>query len=256
MKKTAFIAFFCIFMMCSGTIIGIATAGNASYSLIECGAVAPATIDGKWTTTDEWTDSYRCPLSFNGVFGYDIDFTTYGIEWVIEPFFDSTNDAGDIVQICIDELNEGGSVPLVDDFKIEITGHTTCKLYKGTGTAWAEVTATEILWKDSVTTTPWNGVAHWVIEVKDPDKTVGNLITGAPPNGMRVAYYDAATDKWSDWAPGGTANAPSSWGLVSGYSTDPVPEGFSIIFVAALTTMTIVAAFSLKKRASLPKLLR
>jgi hypothetical protein len=256
MKKAVLIAFCCIFIMCSGTIIGIASAGNAAYSLIECGAVAPATIDGKWTAADEWTDSYRCPLSFNGVFGYDIDFSTYGIEWVIEPFFDSTNNAGDIAQICIDELNDGASSPQTDDTKIEITGHTTIKLYKGTGTAWTEVAATELLWKDSVTTSPWGGVDHWVIEVKDPDKQVGNLVTGPPPNGMRVAYYDAATDRWSDWAPSGNANTPSSWGLVSGYSMDPVPEGFSIIFVAVLSTMAIIAAFGIKKRASLPKLLR
>jgi hypothetical protein len=256
MKKTVLIAFCCIFIMCSGTIIGIATAGNAAYSLTECGAVTPATIDGKWTTTDEWTDSYRCPLSFNGVFGYDVDFATYGIEYVIEPFFDSTNNTGDIVQICIDNLNDGGSKPQADDFKIEITGHTTCKLYAGSGTAWTEMSASEILWNNSITTTPWNSVAHWVIEVKDPDKTVGNLVTGAPPNGMRVAYYDAATNSWSDWAPNGTADAPSSWGLVAGYSMDPVPEGFSIIFVAVLSTMAIAVAFGLKKRASLPKLLR
>jgi hypothetical protein len=37
---------------------------------------------------------------------------------------------------------------------------------------------------------------------------------------------------------------------------DPVPEGFSIIFVAVLSTMAIIAAFGIKKRASLPKLLR
>lgn len=37
---------------------------------------------------------------------------------------------------------------------------------------------------------------------------------------------------------------------------DPVPEGFSIIFVEVISTMAIAVAFGLKKRVSLPKLLR
>jgi hypothetical protein len=253
MKKAVLLAI-CIFVLSTGSIMGIASAGLAAYSLTECGAVSPATIDGRWTANDEWTDSYRCPLSFNGVFGYDIDFNTYGIEWVIEPFFDSTNSTGDIVQICLDNLNDGGTAPKSDDIKLEITGHSTIKLYKGTGTAWAEAAATEIVWKDSLTTSPWGNQTHWVIEIKDPDKTTGNLVTDAPPNGMRVAYYDAATSRWSDWAAGGDGNQPATWGLVAGYSMDPVPEGLTIALVTALSTFAIAGAILVRKRVNLPKL--
>jgi hypothetical protein len=254
MKKAVLLAF-CIFVMATGSIVGIASAGLSAYSLTECGCISPATIDGKWTTADEWTDSYRCPLSFNGVFGYDIDFSTYGIEWVIEPFFDSTNNTGDILQICVDNTNAGGNTPIAGDFKIEITGHTTCKLYNGaTGNKWTEVSSSEILWKDSLTTSPWGNATHWVIEVKDPDKTTGNLVTDAPPNGMMISYYDAATNKWSSWAPNANDTQPGTWGLIAGFSMDPVPEGFTVALVTALSTFAVAGAILVRKRITLPKL--
>jgi hypothetical protein len=247
MKKAELIAIFCIFVMCSGTIVGIAAAGSTVYTLLEYASVTPATIDGKWTTTDEWTDAYIGPLSFNGIFGYDLtDFTDLGLEWLIEPFFDNTNNTGDIVQICLDNLNDGGTTPKTDDFKIEITGHTTGKLYKGTGTGWTEVTS-EIVWKDTLTTSPKGNQTHWVIEVRDPNKTTGSLITDQPPNGMRIAYFDAATNQWSDWAPNGSGDQPSTYGTITTFSMDPIPEGFSIAIIAVLSFIAVVGALALRR---------
>jgi hypothetical protein len=252
MKKAVLIAF-CIVVLCSGAIAGIATAGLTAYSITEYGCIAPATIDGKWTTTDEWSDAPKTQMTanpYNAYFAYDIDFSTYGIEWVVELCLDNTNNPGDIVQLCLDNLNDGGTAPKTDDYKIELTGHSTIKLYRGTGTAWSEVSASELTWNASITTSPWWSTPHWVVEVKDADKTAGQLVTDAPPNGMFVAGYDAATSTWYTWAPGGTADVPNNWGLIGGYSMDPIPEGLSIVFIAVLSTMAVAGALALRRSKS------
>ena len=74
-------------MLCSMLLVKPARAGNSAYSITEYGAVAPCIVDGKWTSSDEWTDAPNTPMTGNatGLFAYDIqDFTNLGIEWLVE----------------------------------------------------------------------------------------------------------------------------------------------------------------------------
>jgi|WetSurMetagenome_2_1015567.scaffolds.fasta_scaffold71778_1 hypothetical protein len=248
MKKAVLLAI-CIFVMATGSIVGIASAGNTNYSILEYWATVPATIDGKWTSTGEWTDAYIGPLSNNGIFAYKMDTSTgaYQMDFLIEPFFASTNNnPGDIAQVCIDTTNDGGTAPKADDYKIEIVGHTNCTLYQGNGSGWVKTSTNNMVWKDSLTTSPKGNQTHWVIEIQNPDKTGAVLAVGAPPNGLREAYYDAATSKWSDWPPSGNGNSPDTWGVISNYSTE-IPEGLSIAFIAVLSTIAVVGTLALRK---------
>jgi len=237
-------------MLCSITVVGIAKAGNPSYSLTEYQWVEGATIDGKWTTANEWTDGPVTTMSNNASFAYNMNFATYTIQWLVEIFNDTTNDAGDYWQICLDPDNGGGTAPKTDDFKIEIQGHNTLKIYKGTGTGWAEVTPTagELTWANSVDVSPWGSTPHWILEISEVDKTTGTIQTPQPPNGMRVAAYDASSATLSSWAPNSAADVPDAWGIIGGYSQDPIPEGFGLPVVVLLSSVALVASFYLLRK--------
>lgn len=243
MKKISTIAF-CLILLCSIMLAIPADAGNSAYPLTEYQWIAPATIDGKWTTTDEWTDGPIMTMSNNASFTYNMDFTTYNIQWLVELFADNTNDAGDLWQICLDPDNSGGSAPQSGDFKIEIQGHTTLKIYQGTGAGWTEIPGVnELVWNNTISSSPWNSTPHWILEISDPDKTTGTIQTPAPANGMRVAGYDAATDKTSSWAPNSNANVPNEYGVISGYSQEPIPESLTFGLLVLLSSAAIVVGY-------------
>jgi len=254
MKKFLTVAF-SIVILCSLLLVGLSKAGNPAYSITEYPSINTATVDGKWTTTDEWTDAPLTDMTGNatGKFGYNIqDFTNLGLEWIVEIFTDNTNNTGDYWQICFDDSNTGGTAPDSGDFMIEIIGHTTLKVYRGTGTGWSEVTpaAGELRWANTISSSPLNGTAHWILEIVDSSKTAGVVqIPNPPPTGMRVAAYDASTGTLAMWAPNSSPNVPNSWGLISGYSTEPIPEGFSLGVVALLSSVAVVVGFyCLRKR--------
>lgn len=249
--KRAFTALFSILMLCTLLLATVITAkaGNPAYSIIEYPSITTATVDGKWTAADEWTDTPGTDMLGNatGKFGYNIqDFTNLGLEWIVEIFTDNTNDTGDYWEICFDDGNDGGTTPDIDDFMIKIVGHTTLEVYKGTGSGWSQVTpaAGELTWNNTISTSPWNSTAHWILELVDSSKTAGNVqIPTAPPTGMRVAAYDASTNTLAAWAPNSSANVPNEWGVISGYSTDPIPEGFSLSVIVLLSSAVVVIGF-------------
>lgn len=224
--KRALFVVFCVLVLCSLTIVGISKAGNPDYSLIEYQCAAPQTIDGKWTTPNEWFDGPPITMSNNARFTYNIDFNdNYRVCWLIEFFTDNTADAGDYWQICMDSNNGGGTAPQADDWMIAILGHSTLKVYHGNGAGWTEITpdAGEITWSNTISSTPWNSTPHWILEFSDSSKIDGSIKADAPPNGLRVAAYDANTGTLAAWAPDSNMNVPDEWGVISGYSMDPYP---------------------------------
>jgi hypothetical protein len=256
-KKDLFAAF-SLLMLCSLlllTTVGTVMAGNPDYSIMEHPSVAVATVDGTWTDDDEWTDTFWADLSGNatGRFGYNIqDFTNLGLEWVVEIFTDNTTDEGDYWQICFDNANSGGSAPDSGDFMIEIVGHTTLTVYQGTGSGWSEITpdSGEILWADSIDSSPWNSTSHWILEVVDTSKTAGTVTIGdMPPTGLRIAAYDASTSTLVAWAPDSSADVPDTWGVIGGMSMDPIPEGLTFAVMALLSSVSlVVGSHYLQKR--------
>lgn len=234
-------------------------AGNPAYSIIEYPSINTATVDGMWTTADEWTDTPATPLAGNatGMFGYNIqDFTNLGLEWIIEIFTDNTNDTGDYWQICLDNNNTGGAVPDAWDFKIEIIGHTTLKVYRGTGSGWTEITPLpgEITWSNKIAPSPWNSTPHWILEIVDSSKVAGNIqVPNPPPTGMRIAAYDANTKTLASWPPNSRADIPDEWGVIPTFSMTPIPENTNLLAAALLSSITIAAVLQKTRRARLTK---
>ena len=254
MKRALKIAF-SILMLCSLLIVGTAKAGNTDYAIIEYPSAATATVDGIWTTEDEWTDTPHTEISGNatGTFGYNIqDFTNFGLEWIVEIFTDNTTDTGDYWQICLDNQNGGGAAPQSGDYMIEITGHTTLKAYEGTGSGWTEITPepNELTWENTISDSPNNSTPHWILEIVDLSKTTGNiLVSDPPPTGMRIAAYDANTSTLAAWAPDSDADVPDEWGVIPTNATEPWPEGFSLGVVVLLSSVAVAVGFYfLRKR--------
>ena len=246
-----------IFVLCSLlliTTVGTVMAGNPDYEFLEYAAQVIPTVDGTWTSPDEWTDAPILNMTGNatGQFGYNIDFNTYGLNWLVEIFTDDTNDTGDYWQICTDDSNSSGSAPDSGDFMIEIVGHTTLTVYQGDGTGWSEITpnAGEITWSNTIDASPLNSTPHWILEIVTDDKQTGSVqVPNAPPTGLRVAAFDANTSTLAAWAPESSADVPDSWGLVYYYSMDPIPEGLTFGVMAVLSSIALLTgSHYLRKR--------
>lgn len=241
---------FSILMLCSLlliTTVGTVMAGSSGYTMIERPCAETCTVDGTWTTDDEWTDVEMHDMSgtATGQFGYVVqDFSIMGLEWVVEFFDDDTEDEGDYWQICFDDQNTGGSAPDSGDFMFEIVGHTTLTVYQGDGSGWSEVTPVEgeVTWSNTIDSSPLNSEPHWILEVVESSKIADVVqIPTQPPTGMNIIAYDASTDTIAAWAPDSSADDPDSWGLIDNFDMSPIPEGLTFGVMALLSSISMLA---------------
>jgi hypothetical protein len=263
MKKVSSIAI-CVLVLCSVLLvvnIGTVMAFNESYSFLEYTTVENAvTIDGAWTTPDEWHDGplMLCgPTANVGKFVYKLTSdlaTQYLMQFDLE-FADNTNDPGDVWQICVDgPASASATAPQTTGYKIEIVGHTTLTVYVGTGSGWATTTTTAVTWDDGLGTSPQDPSTHYIGEIQF-DKIVlagdGSWAASAPgstygagPYGVRVAMYDASNPSqgWIAWPPTSSADNPSSWGVISDISMGAYPEVLTIGVMLALSTVAVIVS--------------
>jgi hypothetical protein len=244
-----------ILMLCSLlliTTVGTVMAGNPDYSIIEYWTQVAPTFDGEWTSPDEWTDGQHVQISDSGMFTYTADIMLTGSmnsQFLVEFFTDTTDDAEDYMQICVDPSNGGGSAPGTGYGRIDIIGHTDIVCYEGDGTGWTEIsTESDIEWANSLSDSPLNSTPHWILELQF-NKESGAMTLGQPPNGLRIAVYDANTDTLAAWPPGSDVNVPDTWGQIPTYSMDPIPEGLTFAVMAFLSSVSlVVGAHYLRKR--------
>ena len=258
LKRTYSIAF-CLLMLCSLLVIvniGTVFATEPGYTnIVEAYTTSAVTVDGKWGGTNgaEWADAWlekQFPTGVNARWAYKMDSNSgaYLMSWLLE-FHDTTNDAGDIWRICIDGSADGGPAPNSNDHKIEIIGHTTLNVYIGNGTGWSPQTTTAVTWNNSLTTSPYDAVNHWVLEVQANKGALGEWGANPPPHGVYVGMYDASntTQGWVQW-PATTPDNPSRWGLIATYQ-ESIPEGLNIGIAVLLTSFAvIVGSYYLRKR--------
>lgn len=70
LKRTRLIVF-CVFLLCSLLLIvnaGTVRSSESGYSYEDYDAQAVPTIDGKWTSPDEWTDGALLIIAPNAIF--------------------------------------------------------------------------------------------------------------------------------------------------------------------------------------------
>ncbi len=225
-KKKIFLAF----LICSILLINFATvwAPDPAYERLEYSTVVEPTIDGAWTSADEWTDAG--PTDIDSEVYFRSTYTMVSMEpivvnsnFIVEILNDDTNDAGDYLIICIDGTPDGGSAPQADDFKIEVTGHGTPTVYQGTGSGWTAVTpeAGDLVFAESITDSPMSSTPHWIAEFT-LTKSAGLIQMGQTWGLLIEAYDETSGDTWA-WPPA-NPDDPDTWGL-NNFTMDPYAGG-------------------------------
>jgi hypothetical protein len=229
----------------------IVKASEPGYEVAEAYDTAPVTLDGNWAT-GEWEDSwieYMDASAADERFCYKADSGNgYAPNFLIESA-DTTDDAGDMWQICIGVVADE-TAPQDGQNKIEIVGHETLTVYEGDGEDWVEVDSAPVTWADNMTISdaPFD-YEHWLVEMIIDKTTIADgAYNAAPPIALRVAMYDETEDLWVAWPPQSDADSPGGWGLITGGEAS-IPDSLSFISVVLLSSVAVAAAvYSVRKR--------
>jgi hypothetical protein len=263
MKKTRKIGItICLLSIFMLTLAGNASAYNSSYTHYDYNSTTIPTIDGQYTGgATEYAAGASVGFGTDAVYR-DVWGTSGNVqEFMILETMDTTNNATDSYTICYDSTADGGTSPKTDDFKIVITGHGTSAAatwYRGTGTAWAPTSgpaSTYFEFKESLATSPTSAVPHYMVEVRvdKQDTTAFGIVVLGMNFAMRVAYNDthaSLAGVVQSWPPApSTDTNTDTWGYVP-YSSEAVPENFSVIIAVTLSSIAVVAGSVLMRKHS------
>jgi len=236
-----------------GIVSAESTISNMAYPI-----QTTKTWDGKWTSATEWVDAMPSNFGSNAAFRQGYEFTMVGdafqvLEDIIIETWDNTNDAGDFYQIGVDTaFPSTDTTPKATQYMINVTGHGSSAVltwFKGDGTNWVATAApTTFKFSENSTTSPTTAATHYCLELQF-DKTFTT-----PEIGLYIAYYDAHVGGYGlqAWPSATTKNAAAGWGDIP-YSMDPIPEGFNVGIILALTSVAVIASAIIIKRAPLSK---
>jgi hypothetical protein len=252
MKRVLTVAFSVLILCCLLLLnMGMVKASQAGYAVSEAYDTVAVTLNGNWAT-GEWEDSwieYMDASAARERFCYKASSAlAYAPEILIDSA-DTTNDTGDIWQICIGVPVDTGGVPTSGQNKIEIVGHKTLTVYQGNGTGWQAMATSSVTWANSLTihAAPFN-YTHWCVEMIIDKSTLNQAWNGAPPIGLRVAFYDASKQSWIAWPPQSNPDIPGGWGLITG-GNPSIPESLSFGVVVVTSSVAVaVSFFCLRKR--------
>jgi hypothetical protein len=253
MKRVLTVAFSILILCCLLLLnMRMVQASQPGYVISEAYQTVPVAIDGNWAH-GEWEDSwieYMDNSTAHERFCYKASAAQDAPEFLIDSA-DTTNDTGDIWQICIGVPVDAGGVPQSGQNKIEIVGHTNLTVYQGNGVGWTKVEGLEttVVWANALTVhdVPFN-YTHWCLEMQiDKAKLNAEWSTG-PPIGLRVAFYDESKDLWVTWPPQSDPDIPGGWGLIAN-SSPTIPESLSLGVVVVTSSAAVVVSFYfLRKR--------
>jgi hypothetical protein len=252
MKRVLTVAFSILILCCLLLLsMGMVQASQAGYEVSEAYDTVAVTLNGNWAK-GEWEDSwieYMSASTAHERFCYKASSAlAYAPEILIDSA-DTTNDTGDIWQICIGVPVGTGGVPQSGQNKIEIVGHNNLTVYQGNGVGWAKITTSSVTWANNLTIhdVPFN-YTHWCVEMIIDKSTLNQAWNGAPPIGLRVAFYDASKSLWVAWPPQSNPDIPGGWGLITGGSSS-IPESLSFGVVVVTSSVAVAVSFyCLRKR--------
>jgi hypothetical protein len=239
MKKRIATAF-CTLTLCSLLLItvGTAMAAEPGYERTSYLTQVTPTIDGVWTSPDEWTDGNQTWIGTDVVFTSTLDSDT--TRWIIEFLTDTTDDPDDYLLFCIYTRASFG-------YRFKITGHTNIEWYIGDqsgGGNWIVtdvIPENEIEWANSLSTSPTSSTPHWILEFQKK-KTDGQIQIPEVWDFL-IQVYDASnpgagTPSWPPTNPNYTVD----YG-VENYSPEPIPEGLTFGIMALLSTVSVLIGY-------------
>jgi ketosteroid isomerase-like protein len=190
------------------------------------------TVDGKWTTPDEWKDAVEVPMRYsiwgdhnaNGTAHLRVKHDESYLYLLVDYVSDTTPQSPGIgywwegVTVCFDPEQNGGWKPQSDDYLYNI-GVSTGQQYKAkvgvSGGKWnwpsqtdtSELIQKSIVFSSNATNDPYSTVKHSIYEFKMPlpDKKVFGFFVGAADHGGK-SYMTWPSDAWDQ--------APNTWGIL------------------------------------------
>jgi hypothetical protein len=236
-----------------GIVCAESTISNMAYPI-----QTAKTWDGKWSTATEWVDAMPSNFGSNAAFREGYEFISGDAFVVLQDImietWDNTNDAGDFYQIGVDAaFPSTDTTPKATQYMINVTGHGSSAVltwFKGDGTNWVTTAApTTYKFAENSTTSPTTAATHYCLELQFDKTTLTQ-----PEIGLYIAYYDAHAGGYGlqAWPSTTTKNAAAGWGDIP-YSMDPIPEGFNVGIILALTSVAVIAGAIIIKRAPLSK---
>jgi hypothetical protein len=256
--------------LCFMSIAGLVFAQKAGYEIDDYEAITVPTIDGTWSSTDEWTDASEVQLEQlgdeeSGAFfriKHSTDPGTGDISYyylLIEVLNDTTNDSEDLQQLCMVGANEVGGTPEATTMpnenciRFDYEGHDVSgfRAYRGTGTDWTTETnytwETDVLIVDSFDVSPLSDTPHLISEVKI-SATAFNI---NPEYWIRVATFDESVTSSAGmkmW-PIGSREDPNDWGRVE-VMNESIPELPAWTILPIFVTATLAVTLYKKRLAS------
>ena len=238
---------FCTLMLCSLLLLtfGAVMAAEPGYERFSRPTQVIPTIDGMWTTDDEWTDGEETWIGTNVVFRSTWDMgDDVMTRWIVEFLSDTTDDSGDLWRFCLDgtQVGSSGNVRM-----FEITGHTELTWYLKMGASdWTvySLTADEIEWANSLSASPTSDTPHWILEFQIP-KNTGQVTLDILWNFL-LQVSDESNPEFLAWPPTDPDNA-DTWGIEN-YSSEPIPEGLTFGVMALLSSISVIVGYKYIKR--------
>ena len=260
MKRSILVAF-CILALCSlllANTVTVKAAEASGYERTDYPTQTIPTVDGQWNDIAEWSDTNYTTIDSDAAFGSTWDSADAGVytRWLIEVFSDTTDDAADSVEMCLDNSNTGGADlgGAGTYYRLNITADGTVTLYQGSASGWSEITPSadpaDVTVATTVSASPNGTTAHRIWEI-DILKSAGTGLLDITW-GVRVALYDDDTGTTLVWPPDSERDVPDDW-ATNGYSMDAwVPEGFSIAIVVMLSTAAMIVGFYFLRKKAKP----
>ena len=230
---------FCSIMLCSLLLITVGTtlAAEPGYERISYATQVVPTIDGMWTSEDEWTDGDVTWIGTDVAFRstWDSVDSVVMTRWIVEFFSDTTDDPNDFWLFCIDSGSGFG-------YRFEITGHTNLVWYLGGagGGGWTEMEEIfEIEWANSLSASPTDSTPHWILEFQIP-KNSGQFEIDTVWNFL-LQVYDASNPGFHAWPPT-DPDVLEEYGIEN-YSTEPIPEGLTFGVMVLLSSISVLVGY-------------
>jgi hypothetical protein len=203
----------------------------------------PVTIDGKWTSPEEWSDALETPLykSFDSKLnGTAYFYTKHDGDYIyalIDFISDTSKDANDGAGICFDTNHDGGSLANPDDYAFWFywTTETASKffMWKGTGSGWQKTDAriAELVpvpgsqAASSLDASPRSSSPHMIYEFRVPKAIFagGSSVVGFAVSAWHNPYGTRPIEVLLVWPKDTWRDIPAMWGELA-FSAVPIPE--------------------------------
>lgn len=221
-------------MLC-GLLLTVGTVMAVDYERTSYLTTITPTIDGEWTSLDEWTDGEETWIGEDVVFRstWDDDGDDVMTRWIVEFLTDTTNNPGDFWLFCIN-FGETWNI------KFEINGHTDLVWSIGGEGDWTEMEeAFPIEWDNSISSSPTSTTQHWILEFQINKHSQFDIEDVWK---FLLQTYDASNPEYHTWPPNADPGYDEEYGTENSLP-EAIPEGLTFAIMALLTTVSMLVGY-------------